>query len=75
MGRISHVPCLLSEGLFYDTIASPVVFRLIGVTQQTAILPEAGFFYALAAALGLESEDLVGWTPDYTGYHIVYIVL
>lgn len=59
VGRVSHAPHLLSGGLFYDTIPPPYVFRLVGVLQQTPSFPEAGFFYSLAAALGLGTEELV----------------
>lgn len=59
VGRISHVPRILSDGLFYDTIANPFAFRLIGVTQQTPTLPDAGYFYAVASALSLEADELV----------------
>jgi len=59
VGRIAHAPSLLSDGLFYDTIAPPFVYRLVGVVQQTPSLPDAGYFYALAAALSFDPEELV----------------
>ena len=59
VGRISNDPSLLSDGLFYGTLPPPFVYRLVGVIQRTAVLPDAGFFYALAAALSLDSTDMV----------------
>ena len=58
VGRISHIPTILSDGLFYDTIAPPFVYRLIGVTQQTSTIPNAGYFYAIASALSVDPEEL-----------------
>ncbi len=59
VGRISHAPRPLVDGLFYNTIPPPYVYRLVGVTQQTPGLPKAGFFYAMAAALMIDPEELV----------------
>lgn len=64
VGRVSHVPQILTRGLLYDSISPPFVYRLIGVTQQTAALPQAGFFYSLAAAMSLEPEEFVRELAD-----------
>jgi hypothetical protein len=64
VGRISHAPRLLTDGLFYDSLPRPFVYRLVGVTQQTPPLPEAGFFFAVAAALSLEAEELARELAD-----------
>lgn len=57
VGRISQAPRLVSDGLFYDTLPAPFAYRLVGVEQHLPALPDAGFFFALAAAVGVEPDD------------------
>lgn len=64
VGRISHIPQMVAGGLFYDSLSPPFVYRLIGVSQQTPALPQAGFFYSLAAAMSLEPEEFVRELAD-----------
>jgi hypothetical protein len=63
VGRVAHVPVTISEGLLFDTIDKPFVFRLVGVPQRTATIRGAGYFFSAATVVGLEHvtflQDLV----------------
>jgi len=63
-GRISWPPPLLSEALFYDALPAPYVFTLQGVEQHLPALPDAGFFFALAAVIELEPSQLARELAD-----------
>lgn len=58
LGRLANVPREISTGLFYNTLPSPLVYRLAGVRQSVPAVPDAGFMYAIAAALLLTLEEL-----------------
>jgi hypothetical protein len=62
--RIAAPPPVLVEGLFFGAFAPPYVFRLLGVPQDAPALPEAGYFFALADALGLSAVDFARELAD-----------
>jgi hypothetical protein len=53
VGRLSDPPRELSEGLLLDAIPAPYSLQLVGVEQSAPAVPQAGFAYALAYAVGL----------------------
>jgi len=53
VGRIADPPLELSEGLFLDALPAPYKLQMVGVEQSTPAIPDAGYAYALAYALGL----------------------
>jgi hypothetical protein len=55
-GRISELPREVGEGLFLGALAPPYRLQLVGVEQAAPAVPEAGFAYALAEAIGLGDE-------------------
>lgn len=57
IGRISDLPSEISEGLFLDCIPLPYKMQLIGVEQSTPAIPNAGFAYALAYAIGIGDDS------------------
>lgn len=52
-GRISDPPREVGEGLFLDALPAPYRLQLVGVEQSAPAVPDAGYAYALAYALGL----------------------
>jgi hypothetical protein len=56
VGRLSDAPREVSEGLLLDAIPLPYSLKLIGVTQSSPAVPDAGYAYALAHATGIGSE-------------------
>lgn len=53
-GRAARPPEVLENRLLYGAAPDDAVFRLIGVRQAAAQVPDAGAFFALAAALDRE---------------------
>jgi len=50
-GRLALPPRIVEEGLLFDTLPEPLVFRQLGVEQVAPAVPDAGHFYALAAVV------------------------
>ena len=57
-GRISDPPREVGEGLFLDALPPPYRLQLIGVEQSAPAVPDAGFAYALAFAVGLGDDTV-----------------
>jgi hypothetical protein len=57
-GRISDVPREVSEGLLLGTLPDPYRLQLVGVNQNVPAIPDAGFAYALAYAIGVGSSSV-----------------
>jgi hypothetical protein len=66
-GRISNIPRQLAEGLFFDTIPSTHIYRLIGVEQSLPSIPDAGFYFALAEAINVSPDELGQALVDVVG--------
>ena len=58
-GRISAIPQVLEQGLFYGDIDSDYKFRLVGVEQSLPAIPDAGFVFAAAKGLDMSLEELI----------------
>ena len=58
IGRISHPPRLIAEGLLYGTLEAPFVYRLLGVRQHLPTMANVGFFFSIAAVLGIHPAGL-----------------
>jgi hypothetical protein len=54
-GRMGELPQEIAEGLLYETAEGR--YRLLGVEGALPAVPRAGFFFALAGALGLEAAE------------------
>jgi hypothetical protein len=57
-GRISDLPREVAEGLFLDALPPPYRLQLVGVEQSAPSVPEAGYAYALAFAVGLGDDTV-----------------
>jgi len=55
-GRISDLPREVGEGLFLGALPPPYRLQIIGIEQSTPAIPDAGFAYALAFAIGLGGD-------------------
>lgn len=55
-GRISDLPREVAEGLFLDALPPPYCLQLVGVEQSAPAVPDAGYAYALAFAVGLGDD-------------------
>ena len=53
VGRVSDPPREVSDGLFLDAVSEPYRLQLVGVEQTSPAIPDAGYAYALAYALGI----------------------
>lgn len=58
VGRISDIPIELKDGLFLNAVPQPYNLQLIGVEQSSPSVPDAGFAYALAYAIAIESDSI-----------------
>lgn len=56
-GRIALPPRAVAEELLFDALPAPVSLRLLGVEQSTPAVPDAGFFYSLAAAVETPPDE------------------
>jgi hypothetical protein len=56
-GRLSEPPREVAEGLFLDAVPPPYRLLLVGVEQAAPAVPDAGFAYALAYAVGAGEES------------------
>ena len=55
-GRISDPPREVGEGLFFGALPTPLHLYLVGVEQSAPAVPNAGFAYSLAFAIGLGDD-------------------
>jgi hypothetical protein len=58
VGRISDLPREVCEGLFLDALPAPYRLQLVGVEQSAPAVPDAGFAYALAFAIGIGDDSI-----------------
>ena len=57
-GRISDLPREVGEGLFLGALPRPYRLQMIGIEQSAPAIPNAGFAYALAFAIGLGGDTI-----------------
>jgi len=55
--RIGEVHRDVDQGVLYNTIQPPNAYRLVGVQQSVRTVPDAGLYFAVAAALAMKPKD------------------
>jgi len=58
VGRVAEVPREVRDGLFLGALPKPYQLYIIGVEQTAPAVPDAGFAYALASAIGVGETSI-----------------